>query len=257
MLTKKQYDEYEANGFVVVPQFLPAYAKPLEKVMDELQGKTPYSKKGRWDMRNCLPSHPIFLKVLTNKKLVNIALQCVPGLMKCLGSHTVKMQGGSRADALTLPWHRDGGQVSLDLEDPLPPMFIKTALCVSGSSKAGGGELLVVPGSHRLVGDLAIDPKNGQPFGVTRVLVKPGDLLVFDWRLWHAVSPNASKVVRRMLYFTFGKRWMMPMDYVQMPQELLDKSSEHRQLLGGSSSQLGYYLPTEEDVPLRPLSQDN
>jgi ectoine hydroxylase len=254
MLRSAQIEEFESNGMIVVPQFLKAsFVKSLSQVIDSLQGDAAYNKKGRWDMRNCLPHHPIFSDLMVKKSLLTTVMQVLGSWnIKILGSHVVKMKEGSKRKLLPVDWHRDGGALSAELPDPLPQMFIKAAFCASGSPEANGGELLVVPGSHRLVGELATDASTGQPFGSTRVMMNPGDMLIFDWRLWHAVSPNVSQVVRRMLYLTYGFRWLAPMDYKEMPQQLY-KSPVHRQLLG-HSTELGNYLPVEDDVPLHTLT---
>lgn len=258
MLTEAQVDQFESNGMLVLPKFLPEdQLKTSLKVIDGLQGDVAYTSKGRWDMRNCLPHHEIFTNLATDEKLLSTVEQLLSFNVKLLGSHIVKMKCASEANKLTVDWHRDGGTLSVELEEPLPPMFVKAAFCVSGSTEAESGELLVVPGSHRLVGELPLNTEAQQPFGATRVTMSPGDLMIFDWRLWHAVSPNKSQVVRRTLYLAYGFRWLAPMDYVQMPSDLMEKSPVHRQILGGKSSQLGHYLPTEEDVPLQALSLDD
>jgi hypothetical protein len=47
------------------------------------------------------------------------------------------------------------------------------------------------------------------------------------------------------------------MDYVTMPRELLERCDPiRRQLLGDAATQLGYYLPTDEDAPLRAWARE-
>ena len=114
MLTEKQQNEFEDNGIVVLPRFLGSKTlKSLEQVSDELQGKASYSGKGRWDMRNCLPKHLIFSDLLIRKSLLTTVRQLLDCNAKLLGSHLVKVRGGSTNQGLILDWHRDGGVMSV------------------------------------------------------------------------------------------------------------------------------------------------
>ena len=144
--------------------------------------------------------------------------------------------------------------MSAELPDPLPQAFVKVSFCISASPHEEGGELLVVPGSHRLIGEPVGDPNTSLPMGFSKIMLKPGDLLIFDWRLWHSVNRNSSNTIRRTLYFTLGFRWLAPIDYKTMPETLLSVSPVHRQLLG-DSTELGNYLPTEKDIPIKALAE--
>ena len=74
----------------------------------------------------------------------------------------------------------------------------------------------------------------------------------FEQRTWHCRGQNFSDQPRVGLFFGYGYRWLRPMDFVQMPEELLARCSPvRRQLLGDAATQLGFYLPKDEDVPLR------
>lgn len=261
MLTREQHEEFESRGALVVPNFLSAGAvQSLQRAVDDLQGDTPYNDAGRWSSRNCLPCHPAFTELLVNEAILKMVVQLLGFNLKLLGSQVVKLKERSEGNLLAVDWHRDGGALAAELPDPLPPAFVKVAFCVSGSGVPDGGELLLVPGSNCLIGKPVFDARTRWPLGFTRVLTTPGDVVIFDWRTWHAVSRNSSDVVRSVLYFTFGFRWLSPMDYQVMPEELLARSPLHRQLLGGAS-ELGYYLPSDAEVPLKafcsaPLQQE-
>lgn len=251
MLKSAKREEFESRGVIVIPEFLSQDAvNSLKVIIDSLQADTPYTDAGRWDLRNCLIHHQSFVDLLVNETLLKMMVQLLGFNIKLLGSQIVKMQDKSQAESLILDWHRDGGALVAELPDPLPPAFIKVGFCISGSSEPGGGELLMVPGSHRLIGEPAVDSDTSWPIGVSKILLRPGDAVIFDWRVWHAVNPNLSNIVRRVLYFTFGYRWLAAMDYDVMPKELLNRSPIHRQVLGGST-ELGNYLPSEGEVPLK------
>lgn len=256
MLTREQHEEFDERGITVVQGFLSGdQVQSLKHAIDSVQGDTPYNNSGRWSFRNCLPRCSCFLDLVVSEKLLAMMVQLLGFNIKLLGSQIVKMAEGSQGESLTIDWHRDGGALAAELPHPLPKAFVKVGFCISGSAQPEGGELLVVPGSKRLKGDPVVDAGTDWPKRFTRVLVSPGDAVIFDWRTWHAVSRNSSDAVRRVLYLTFGFRWLSPMDYQVMPMELLRKSPLHWQLLGGSN-ELGSYLPSDAEVPLRPFFLD-
>lgn len=256
MLTREQHEEFEARGITVVPKFLSEdKLQTMKEAIDGLQRNAPYSNAGRWDLRRCLSYHPCFVDLLVNERLLAMMVQLLGFNIKLLGSQVVKMKERCQGEVLAVDWHRDGGALSVELPDPLPPAFVKVGFCISGSAQRDGGELLMVPGSNCLMGDPAIDARTAWPLGFSRVLTTPGDAVIFDWRTWHAVSRNSSDVVRRTLYLTFGFRWLSPMDYQVMPEELLRRSPVHWQLLGGAT-ELGNYLPSDTELPLRALCFD-
>ena len=81
--------------------------------------------------------------------------------------------------------------------------------------------------------------------------------MIFEQRMWHAVGPNRSDLTRKGVFFGYGYRWLRPMDYVAQPAALLERCSPlRRQLLGDAATELGYYIPTDADLPLRTLARE-
>jgi ectoine hydroxylase len=90
------------------------------------------------------------------------------------------------------------------------------------------------------------------PYGAIEIQCKPGTAVLFEQRTWHAVGPNLSNITRKALFFGYGFRWIQPMDYVQMPERLVQNADPiQRQMLGHITHNLGFYLPKAEDIPLR------
>jgi len=258
-MLSQQLEEFEERGLVVLRDFLSSDTlESLEQAIDNLQRNAAYDESGRWSLRNCLPRHHSFVELMVNETLLRAVVQILNnGNIKLLGSHVVKMKDNFQGNDLAVDWHRDGGVLASHLPDPLPPAFVKAGFCISGSTEPDGGQLLMALGSHRMIGEPVKEFKTGQRSGSEEVRLAPGDLVIFDWRTWHAVKRNSSSFIRRMLYFTFGFRILSPMDYVVMPEELLAISPWHRQLLGGATeSGLGNYLPTDEELPLMALMDE-
>lgn len=261
-MTDQQKQLFERDGFLIVPNLLaPDLVERLLSASDELHASDStqgiYSQSGRWERRNCLPDHRIFLELLGHPDVLQLAVGVRGWNIKLLTSHLVKVAPSKQVDQMVIHWHQDGGTISAELPDPLPPLFVKVAFCLSGLSEPSSGGLKVVPGSQRQIGRPSRAAELADPYGAIEVSPQSGDVIIFDWRLWHAVSPNQSNVIRRNLYYGFGPRWMMPMDHVTMPAELISQANPVcRQLLGQIETSMGCYLPKKEDVPLRQWWQE-
>jgi ectoine hydroxylase-related dioxygenase (phytanoyl-CoA dioxygenase family) len=157
-------------------------------------------------------------------------------------------------------WHQDGGRQNRELEtDPRPRLSIKAAYWLSDLSQPGRGNLKVVPGSHltnRIEGPPRRDMRWPDPPGAIEVIVRPGDVVLFDRRLWHARSTNRSRITRRAVFFGYTYRWIRSRDDV--PTRDAGFTPVQRQLLGlcdGDGDHAWGHEP--EDVPLyRVLRRD-
>jgi ectoine hydroxylase-related dioxygenase (phytanoyl-CoA dioxygenase family) len=115
-------------------------------------------------------------------------------------------------------WHQDGGRQNRELEtDPRPRLSVKLAYWFSDVSETGRGNFTLLPGSHT-TNWLPGPPSRGvpwpQPEGATQVTANPGDLVVFDRRIWHARSDNYSDYTRMGAFFGYTYRWVAGRDDV-------------------------------------------
>jgi ectoine hydroxylase len=137
-------------------------------------------------------------------------------------------------------WHQDGGRQNREVEtDPRPRLSVKLAYWLSDASEPGRGNMKVVPGSH-LANWIAGPPRRDVPWpdpdGATEVTASPGDVLLFDRRLWHARSDNYSDTTRKAVFFGYTYRWIAVRDendrYLASPGAS-QLTPVQRQLLGG------------------------
>jgi hypothetical protein len=143
-------------------------------------------------------------------------------------------------------WHQDGGRQNRELEtDPRPRMSVKIAYWLSDVSETGRGNFTVLPGSH-LTNWLPGPPSRGVPWpepeGALQITAKPGDLVVFDRRLWHRRSDNYSPITRVGAFFGYTYRWVAGRDDVaDLPDrpEWAGFTEVQRQLLGGAGDGSG------------------
>jgi ectoine hydroxylase-related dioxygenase (phytanoyl-CoA dioxygenase family) len=131
---------------------------------------------------------------------------------------------------------------------------VKVAYFLTSVPAPEFGPTWVLPGSH--VRDVLERPRDGsmRPEGAIPLLVRAGDAIVFDRRLWHARGDNRSKTTRKALFYAYTYRWVRPRDELGVDPARLARLDPLRcQLLGAGTSATGHWIPTEEDVPLRAL----
>ena len=263
-LTGQQRDDFERDGFLVVPQALPpAMAGRLLEACDRLyeQGRRAdgMNERGFWQLRNCLPEDDVFLELLDWPATVPLVVQLLNHNIQLITSHLVvrpPIPADSDSSYGRSGWHRDGGTCPSDLGAAQPRMFIKIAYWLSDISEPGRGAIRLLPGSN----DTGVEPPEGDPAGseVFAMRCRPGDAVLFENRTMHAVGPNLSEVTRKTLFLGYGYRWLRPMDYLRMPEELLDRCDPvRRQLLGDCSSAMGFQIPEAGEVPLKEWMQEH
>jgi ectoine hydroxylase len=145
-----------------------------------------------------------------------------------------------RPQPFRFEWHQDGGRQNREIEtDPRPRLSVKLAYWLSDVSQPGRGNFKVVPGSHRsnwIDGPPRRDMEWPEPAGAVEVTAAPGDVVLFDRRLWHARSDNHSYLTRKAMFFGYTYRWIAMRDendaiWPDARGEQL--SPVQRQLLGG------------------------
>jgi phytanoyl-CoA dioxygenase PhyH len=137
-------------------------------------------------------------------------------------------------------WHQDGGRQNREVEtDPRPRLSVKLAYWLSDVSEPGRGNFKVVPGSH-LINWIDGPPRRDvvwpDPDGAIEVTAAPGDVVLFDRRLWHARSDNYSLYTRKAMFFGYTYRWIAIRDENEdiWSSDWADQLSPvQRQLLGG------------------------
>ena len=154
-------------------------------------------------------------------------------------------------------WHPDGGKPGIGMYGRRALASLKVGYFLRDLPSSNMGALMVVPGSNRMEGGPSFLNGGSDPVGALELTVDAGDAVIFGQATWHAGAPNYSDQDRVVLYYGYGYRVLRPIDYETMPPETLDKCSTiGRQLLGQKSSHLGYYVPTDEDVPLKAWYRD-
>ncbi len=261
-LSDKQRQEFEQNGYLIIPGALSqAMVERLTSAVDRLyaEGVREHglNKAGAFELRNAVAHDDALLDLLDCSATVPLAVQLLGWNVQLDTSHIIVRPPQPEDTSLSfkaLGWHRDGGIATLQSPEPLARTRLKICYVLSDLSAPGRGNTRFVPGSHRLLGAPARLEGDIDPVGAREILAAPGDAILFENRLYHAVGPNLSSFVRKTIFMGYTYRWLRPLDYVVQPAELertvLDDPIRW-QLLGFWHSDMAFSLPKDDDVPLR------
>ena len=251
---------FDDHGYLIVENALPPeIVFSLNEVIDELYKKQGdaggLEPGGKLNLRNCILTHDAFLKLLDWPVTFSLVCGILGWNIQMITSHLIVLPTQDRPENtshLGVGLHRDGGTSCREMAEPHPRIWLEVAYAISDQTDPATGATVLVPGSNRLNGPPPVDPETGIAHGAISMNVKPGTAFLFEQRTWHGVGCNWSDSLRKTLFFGYAYRWVKPMDYVEMPETLIARASPvQRQLLGAVSDPLSFYLPREEDVPLK------
>lgn len=254
--------ELERDGYLVLPgvlggELLGRILGAVDRISREEQAAGRVAEDGSLHLLDFLHRDPAFLELLDLPQTLAVAAGLLGWNIYAYHCHLdVHPPTGQGPDPRWL-WHQDGGRQNLELEtEPTRPrLSVKVAYFLTDVSEPGRGNLTVIPGSH--VRNTLARPEDSrlvaeEPAGAKPILAGPGTAVVFDRRLWHARGTNTSALTRKALFVGYTYRWVRPRDNcLRNGLDLASVSPLRRQLLGDAASGLGYWLPTDEEVPLR------
>jgi len=258
-LTEAQKAQFEDQGFLVVknviaPEARAHFLKLIEDLDCRHRAENQTAPEAFVEIRNAVHREHGFLELLDWPAGFPLIAELMgPDIQLCT-SHTMvrpPQPQDTPASYKRIDWHRDGCAQVHPVHGTFPWIYTKIGYFLTDLSRPGMGNLRVIPGSHKH----AVCPprKPGEdPAGAIEVLTEAGDAVIFQQRLWHAVGPNTSAVTRKNIYVGYCFRWVKPLDFLQPDSALLAKASPlQRQLLGEYTSEMTFWLPKDEEVPLR------
>ena len=257
-LTESERNEFNERGYFVLENVLTeeeilALEKAGDKIDTEVRAERELGPYARLTVRDVMWRDPSLLD------LVDLPTT-LPKVWELLGwniqiYHTVTAYSPPEPHedgvAKHLGWHQDSGQLNRDLEySPRPMVSLKIAYFLSDCMSEGMANFWVVPGSQL---EDYVRPEDGRtPDGAEPVFVPRGGAVVFDRRICHTATSNASDVCRKAFFYGYSYRWLRPRDD-QSVDHLIEGSDPIRQQMLGHSPNggFGYTSPKDEDVPLR------
>ncbi|MBW3622957.1 MAG: phytanoyl-CoA dioxygenase family protein [Armatimonadetes bacterium] len=259
-LTPEQRKRFDSDGFLVIedalsPEMLDRLLAATDRLYQRGLRDEGLTKTNKWDLRNCIVEDDAFFDLLTYPKTFPLVVDLLGWNIKLITSHLI-VRAPSPPDAdehwKGEGWHRDGGGSSSDMTEPHPRLFLKIAYFLTDLTEKGRGSIRFVPGSNRLMGRPAQGEGMPDPYGAVEIQCRPGTAVLFEQRTWHAVGPNHSEITRKGVFMGYGYRWIQPMDFIEIPARLIEKADPiQAQMLGKITHKTGFYLPKEEDIPLK------
>ncbi|MCZ7649258.1 MAG: phytanoyl-CoA dioxygenase family protein [Planctomycetota bacterium] len=259
-LNETQKASFEENGYLILKGALQDEALLrvrtwIERLDARERAAGNLAPEAFLEIRNAIHKEPAFLELLDWPGAFPLVAELMgPAIQLCTSHAMVRppQPKDTPASYKRIDWHRDGCREVEPIHGTYPWIYTKIGYFLTDLSAPNMGNLRVIPGSHKR----AEPPKRreGQvdPDGAVTVLTEPGDAVLFQQRLWHAVGPNTSDVTRKNIYLGYCYRWVKPLDYLLPEASLLQRATPlQRQLLGEYASEMTFWLPKPEEVPLK------
>jgi len=245
-LTPEQRRSFEEDGFLVVPNALPAeavgrlveacdrLAQPLLQ-KPELSGRPEYN---HLDLRPGLLREEALFDLVANSSTVPLVVQLLsPNIHLHSTTLIYKRHESPHDPPFRRGWHRDI-RIPRDLGHKcLPLVGIKVCYCLTDFHESDCGMTLMARGTHLRTEPLVIRKGEVDPEGVEvcDLRLNAGDALLFENRIFHTAAPNRGNRVSKVLIYGYAYRWMKPEVYLEVPDgRHLEKADPvTRQLLGG------------------------
>ena len=256
LIAEEQIRRFHEDGYLVVENALPPeQVAALLEVIEHLRQRLEHSPHRRQifglDVRPLVTEDDAFLELMEWPATFPLVVRLLQHYnIQLTTSHLIVVP--PRPDERNIGWHRDGGQPGIFVDGIPPLLSLKVGYFLTDLLEPQMGALMVVPGSHRKPKHALFRPGQQDPDGAVEVQVRAGSAVFFQQGILHAGGPNLSTQTRVVLYYGYGYRVMRPIDYTEMPPELLGRCSPiGQQLLGAKATHLGYHIPTDADCPLK------
>ncbi len=262
VLSSEQKQFVDNNGYLLIKNALPPdVVAEIDAAVDEVYAKQEEAGNleggGKLNLRNCITHHEAFLQLLDWQKTFPYACGVLNWNIQMITSHLIVLPSKEEPpdDVKTkIGLHRDGGTSYREMQEPHPRILLKIAYAISDQSDPASGATVLVPGSNRLTGMPARDPETGWARGAISMNVNAGDAFLFEQRTYHGIGHNWSGLPRKTIFMGYAYRWVKPMDYIMMPDKLVDRCNPiQKQLLGVVDDALSFYIPQDKDVPLKSI----
>ncbi len=259
-LTDAQKLAFEKQGYLVIEGALaPAQVQHFLQIADAMEARARRASASPpeqfLEIRNAIAREHALLELLDWPATFPLVAELMGPAIQLNTSHVMvrpPQPQGTGAEFKAIDWHRDGCAEVHAVHGTFPWIYTKIGYFLTDLSRPGMGNLRVVPGSHLCAEKPSQAPGQIDPDGAMEVLTRPGDAVIFQQRTWHAVGPNLSTTTRKNIYMGYAYRWVKPLDFLAPDPALLERASPiQRQLLGEYASEMTFWLPKDDEVPLR------
>lgn len=258
-LTPQQRASLEEQGYLIIPGALtPRECAHFIAIVEDLDRTYRSAAQARpedfLEIRNAISKDSRLLELLTWPTTFPLVAELMGPNIQVNTTHTMvrpPQPAATDASYKRIDWHCDGAKDIQAVHGTFPWLYTKIGYFLTDLSQPGMGAMRVVPGSHKKAQKPQMPPGAADPAGTIELQTRPGDALIFVQPLWHAVGPNTSTTTRKNIYFGYCRRWVKPLDYLTPDPELLERATPiERQLLGEYRSEMTFWLPKPDELPL-------
>jgi ectoine hydroxylase-related dioxygenase (phytanoyl-CoA dioxygenase family) len=243
-MTAAQRQAFEDHGFLVLPGALSPdevdhYAGAVDDLFDRTKQAGQLAADGSFQRLGAVRTCPPLAGLLDHPAVFPLVWSMLGWNVHVCHSHINVHPTLPSSTPPRWRWHQDGSRQCLDLETDLPPrLSIFVGFWLSDVSSAGRGNLTLIPGSHRqrwLQGPPDPTMPWPTPEGAIELTAEPGDVVLFDRRIWHTRSDNHSPITRKVVFLGYTFRWIFSRDDIADIEKepwYDDLSPVQQQLLG-------------------------
>lgn len=249
-------EQIKKDGYCVLPQMLSQnqvnnFLTKIKELYKETKNKicqdTPYLNTNQPNVYNLQNKDINFIKLLFNNKEIEHIL------IKHLNDKWYKQipqdqpnyilrSFGARSSNSALPLHIDSF-IPYQGEEVIAMQMV----IVLEDMSIENGCTVVIPGSHQ-IGEYADNTKFND---ATPLLLKAGDIAIWDSRIWHGTTNNKTKDTRWTIIATFTRWWIKQhFDITKaLPEEIKNQlSQKEKSILGFASVP---YLSEYEGIEMK------
>ena len=264
-LTEKQRQDFDRNGYLIVPQAINEQTIALltesgDQLMASFEYEGFYAHK-----RHGLLQEASFLSLVVNSSAVSLIIQLLGTNIHITNTALIYKHPQAETSVSERNWHRDVG-VHLDLgHDHLPRVGLKAGYCLTDCMEPNSGATLLVAGSNNLTQPLIIPAGQTDPPEFDEPFLKAGDAFLFESRTYHAPALNFTDSIAKSVIYGYHYRWIKPDYYLryydgqQQPGEhsLKNMDDISRQLLGARTDTANRTAPDGIEWPIREWTERN
>jgi ectoine hydroxylase-related dioxygenase (phytanoyl-CoA dioxygenase family) len=238
-MTSDERASFERDGYLMVPGVLTQdevghYVSVMDELYERHRQEGKLGSGGALHQLSAIHSSPELAPLTDHPRVLGRISSVLGWNLHIYHSHIDVHPPITGEVPFRFEWHQDGGRQNVELEtDPRPRLSMKAGYWLSDVSETGRGNFQLVPASHivnRIDGPPRRDVEWPDPPGAIQVVANPGDVVLFDRRIWHARSLNRSTITRKAVFFGYTFRWVRGRDDVPEPRQ--EFTPIQRQLLG-------------------------
>ena len=255
ILSDTQQGQWACDGYLLLKDVLPkTMVTRLIRRLDRLhrretRGAPDAKVRPGMDRRNILPDSQAFIDLIDHPAIFGLVVDLMgPYLQLSMAEAIVRPPNPDDKGYI----HTDGGQAlrHIRVSETSWPLQLKVQYFLTDLRKPGNGNFTLFPGSHLRPYPEGDNPVTASTPGAVQLCAEAGDAVVFPHSLWHGVSTNRSRRVRKSLIYCYSQMCFRTFGFNRHAPDLLDRCTpRQRRLLGDLNRkwQPGAYFYGPED----------